>query len=601
MMTWSPTKEIIHTSNIGKMMQKHSFTNYNDFWKWTVENKADFWKETIKNLNILQEKEASNILNIDDGVENAKWLYGAKLNIVDSCFQNDKNATVLVFQKSNKAIQKVSQQELLHLVNRIANSFTDFNLKKGNTIAINLPMTLEAVAIYLAAIKAGINVATVVDSFSSKEIAVRFKITKPKLVFTQDVLERGDKIIPLYAKVSETNPEKIVVVSFKEDKISLRKNDVFWSHFLSTNTNFNSVKLAPEEITTILFSSGTTGVPKAIPWNHTTPIKAASDGYYHHNIQQNDVVCWPTNLGWMMGPWLVFASLINKATIALYYDSPLIAGFGEFVQNAKVTMLGIVPSIVKQWENTKIMEQFNWNSIQCFSSTGEVSNPTEMKYLMNLANNKPIIEYCGGTEIGGGYITSTVVQENRPSTFSSKVLGGDFVILDENGEESNKGEVFIIPPIMGLSTVLLNKNHRKEYYENTPKFKMKLRRHGDEVHQLKNGYFKVLGRVDDALNLGGIKVSATQIEEIVQQLTFVKESVAIGVAPKEGGPNKLVVFYVENTENNQEIDRLQKAKQIIKKELNPLFKVSELVKIVSLPRTASNKVMRRKLREIYTT
>ncbi len=601
MMTWSPTKEIIHTSNIGKMMQKHSFTNYNDFWKWTVENKADFWKETIKNLNILQEKEASNILNIDDGVENAKWLYGAKLNIVDSCFQNDKNATVLVFQKSNKAIQKVSQQELLHLVNRIANSFTDFNLKKGNTIAINLPMTLEAVAIYLAAIKAGINVATVVDSFSSKEIAVRFKITKPKLVFTQDVLERGDKIIPLYAKVSETNPEKIVVVSFKEDKISLRKNDVFWSHFLSTNTNFNSVKLAPEEITTILFSSGTTGVPKAIPWNHTTPIKAASDGYYHHNIQQNDVVCWPTNLGWMMGPWLVFASLINKATIALYYDSPLIAGFGEFVQNAKVTMLGIVPSIVKQWENTKIMEQFNWNSIQCFSSTGEVSNPTEMKYLMNLANNKPIIEYCGGTEIGGGYITSTVVQENRPSTFSSKVLGGDFVVLDENGEESNKGEVFIIPPIMGLSTVLLNKNHRKEYYENTPKFKMKLRRHGDEVHQLKNGYFKVLGRVDDALNLGGIKVSATQIEEIVQQLTFVKESAAIGVAPKEGGPNKLVVFYVENTENNQEIDRLQKAKQIIKKELNPLFKVSELVKIVSLPRTASNKVMRRKLREIYTT
>ncbi|WP_299063017.1 AMP-binding protein [uncultured Polaribacter sp.] len=600
-MTWSPTKEIIHTSNIGKMMQKHSFTNYNDFWKWTVENKADFWKETIKNLNILQEKEASNILNIDDGVENAKWLYGAKLNIVDSCFQNDKNATVLVFQKSNKAIQKVSQQELLHLVNRIANSFTDFNLKKGNTIAINLPMTLEAVAIYLAAIKAGINVATVVDSFSSKEIAVRFKITKPKLVFTQDVLERGDKIIPLYAKVSETNPEKIVVVSFKEDKISLRKNDVFWSHFLSTNTNFNSVKLAPEEITTILFSSGTTGVPKAIPWNHTTPIKAASDGYYHHNIQQNDVVCWPTNLGWMMGPWLVFASLINKATIALYYDSPLIAGFGEFVQNAKVTMLGIVPSIVKQWENTKIMEQFNWNSIQCFSSTGEVSNPTEMKYLMNLANNKPIIEYCGGTEIGGGYITSTVVQENRPSTFSSKVLGGDFVVLDENGEESNKGEVFIIPPIMGLSTVLLNKNHRKEYYENTPKFKMKLRRHGDEVHQLKNGYFKVLGRVDDALNLGGIKVSATQIEEIVQQLTFVKESAAIGVAPKEGGPNKLVVFYVENTENNQEIDRLQKAKQIIKKELNPLFKVSELVKIVSLPRTASNKVMRRKLREIYTT
>ena len=157
-MSWSPTKEIIYNSNIGKMMHKHSFTNFNDFWKWTVTNNAEFWAETVENLNIIQSEKYHQILNIESGVENAKWLDGAKLNIIDSCFQNDENATAIVFQKTNEEIQRVTQQELFNLVNKIANSFSDFNVKKGDTIAIDLPMTLEAVAIYLAAIKAGIKI-----------------------------------------------------------------------------------------------------------------------------------------------------------------------------------------------------------------------------------------------------------------------------------------------------------------------------------------------------------------------------------------------------------------------------------------------------------
>ena len=599
-MTWSPSKEIINNSNIGKMMQKHSFTNYDDFWKWTVENKTTFWEDTVSNLNIVQSKKYNQILNTDTGVENAKWLYGAKLNIVDSCFQNDDNAIAIIFQKTNKEIQKISQKELLELVNKIANSFQSFNVNIGDTIAIDLPMTIEAVAIYLAAIKAGIKVATIVDSFSAKEIAVRFNITKPKLVFAQDVIKRGAKTIPLYTKVLEANPEKVVVICIDNIKPSNRKEDVFWTDFLSNNSEFESIKQSPEEVATILFSSGTTGEPKAIPWNHTTPIKSASDGYYHHNIQQNDVVCWPTNLGWMMGPWLVFAALINKATIALYYDSPLETGFGKFVQDAKVTMLGIVPSIVKQWKSNKNMESFNWNAIKCFSSTGEVSNATEIKYLMELANNKPVIEYCGGTEIGGGYVTSTVVQNNYASTFSAKALGTDFVILDDKNKQTTKGEVFIIPPIMGLSTELLNKNHHDIYYKDTPKYKEVLRRHGDELEVLENGYFKILGRVDDAMNLGGIKVSATQIEEVLNSLNFIEECAAIAVSEKEGGPSKLVVFYVaKNQVIKNEQERIVQAQQLIKREINPLFKVADLVKIEVLPRTASNKVMRRKLRDSY--
>lgn len=598
-MIWKPTKETTNNSNIGKLMQARQFSSYNDFWNWSVQQREDFWAETVEQLNIIQEKKYNQILNVDDGVTQAKWLYGAELNIVDSCFQNGAAATAIVFQKPNEAVQKITQQQLEKLVNKIANGFTSINIKKGDTIAIDLPMTLECVAIYLASIKAGVKVATIVDSFTVNEIDVRLNLTKPKVVFTQDVLARAGKKFPLYQKVVDANAEKIVVIKTLEDSVTLRNQDVFWGDFLSENTKFTSVKQSPQEHITFLFSSGTTGEPKAIPWNHTTAIKVASDGFYHQNIQQNDVVCWPTNLGWMMGPWLIFAALINKAAIGLYYDAPLSAAFGEFVQDAKVTMLGVIPSIVKHWKNSGCMESFDWNSIKNYSSTGEVSNPTEMKYLMSLANNKPVIEYCGGTEIGGGYVTSTVVQENQPSTFSTKALGSDFVLLDENQQETSKGEVFIIPPVMGLSTELLNKNHHNIYYKDTPKYHQQLRRHGDELKQLENGYFKILGRVDDAMNLGGIKVSATQIEAAINKLSFVIESAAIAVAPEDGGPAKLVVFYVGEGVLTLSKDRLIEAQKIVKTELNPLFKVADLVKIEVLPRTASNKIMRRTLRDSY--
>jgi len=248
------------------------------------------------------------------------------------------------------------------------------------------------------------------------------------------------------------------------------------------------------------------------------------------------------------------------------------------------------------------MEQFNWEAIKCFSSTGEVSNPSEMKYLMQLANNKPVIEYCGGTEIGGGYVTSTVVQVNIASTFSSQALGGEFILLDEANNNTNKGEIFLIPPIMGLSNTLLNSDHFEVYYKNTPKYEGNLlRRHGDQLEQLENGYYKMQGRVDDAMNLGGIKVSSIQIEAVLNTLDFIQEAAAIAVAPKGGGPSELVVYYVENPSKVGTEERFLQAKNSIKNQLNPLFKLTDLIKIDILPRTASNKVIRRMLRDSFLT
>jgi acetyl-CoA synthetase len=598
--TWKPNFNQIKQTNIYKNMLDLGFTDYQDFWEWSVKDKVGFWSKTIKNLAIPFDQIPSKILDLKEGVTQANWLAGAKMNIVNAVFNNTPDTTAIIYQKEGENIKEISYGELEKLVNRIANSLQKQGLKKGDVIAIDMPMTLEAVAIYLAGIKSGMPVATIADSFTPNEIAVRLEITQPKLVFTQDVQLRAGKTLVLYQKLVKAKALKMIVIPVNKERIPLRNEDMYWDDFLVENTLFKSVSCDPNETTTILFSSGTTGAPKAIPWTHTTPIKSASDGYYHQDIKKGDIVAWPTNLGWMMGPWLVFASLINKATMALYYGAPTDKDFGAFVQNAKINMLGLVPSIVRHWKNTQSMETYDWSAIKCFSSTGEASNPIEYEYLMSLANHKPIIEYCGGTEIGGGYVTATLLQENIPGTFSTQALGGEFVLLDENNQESDLGEVFIIPAIMGLSNRLLNRDHDEVYYKDTPKSAKNyvLRRHGDQIERLANGYYKMQGRVDDAMNLGGIKVSSLQIESVVNSLEFIKESAAIAITPTGGGPDKLVIYYVKNLEISKE-EAFKTIKNLVKTRINPLFKVSDVLLIEQLPRTASGKVMRKNLRKEY--
>ncbi|MGQ9873290.1 AMP-binding enzyme [Leptodesmis sp.] len=248
--------------------------------------------------------------------------------------------------------------------------------------------------------------------------------------------------------------------------------------------------------------------------------------------------------------------------------------------------------------------------IKAFNSTGECSNAQDMRYLMALAGNKPVIEYCGGTEIGGAYLTGTLVQPCIPATFSTPALGLDLVILDPENQPATKGEAFLIGPSIGLSTELLNRDHEQVYFAGTPSLNSQpstpfpLRRHGDQVERLPNGYYRAHGRVDDTMNLGGIKVSSMDIERVVSQVKGIAEAVAIAATPPSGGPSQLVIYAVV-TNSSPDASSADKATLLktlqaaIKQQLNPLFKIHDLVLIDALPRTASNKVMRRVLRDRY--
>jgi acetyl-CoA synthetase len=420
-------------------------------------------------------------------------------------------------------------------------------------------------------------------------------------VVTVNAFRRGDRTIPLYDTVCRADAPRTVVIPDAGDA-DLRPGDLLWSDFLAAASDPPAPHLdRPDRLTNVLFSSGTTGDPKAIPWTQLTPIKCIVDGHFHQDIRGGDVVAWPTNIGWMMGPWLIFAALGNGAAVALFEGLPSGAGFTRFVRDAGVTMLGVVPSLVRAWRASDAVATGDWRGIRVFSSTGEASNRPDSLWLMaTTAYRAPVIEYCGGTEIGGGYITGTVLQPAAPAAFTTPALGLDLALLDDAGaavEGPGEGEVFLRPPSIGLSETLLNRDHDAVYFDGCPAGPegAVLRRHGDQLARLPGGFYRAQGRTDDTMNLGGIKVSSKELERVLDAHAAVHESAAVAVRPQDGGADQLVVFvHLEDEVDLEPLHReLQKE---ISAHLNPLFRIHRVEAVDTLPRTASGKLMRRTLR-----
>ena len=597
---WIPSEEEIRTTHLYEIMREHDIECYEQLHTWSKRDRLGFWSEMVARLNIRFHDPAEAVLDPDGSVESPEWFPGARLNIAESCFNAPADKTAIIYMPEGGKIGRVTYGELDALSNRVAAGLAARGIDAGEAVAVCMPMTVEAVAIYLGIVKAGAIVVSIADSFAPLEIATRLRLVPVQLVFTQDMLLRSGKKLPMFSKVAEAGSEAAIVIPAYPERLActLRAHDLSWSDFLPASDQFRALPMRPEDTTNVLFSSGTTGDPKAIPWTQTTPLKCATDGYLYQDIHSGEVVAWPTNLGWMMGPWLIYAALVNSATIALYYGAPTQREFGRFVADAEVNVLGVVPSTVRAWRGSDSMAGLDWSQLRCFSSTGECSDRDSMLFLMSLAGYKPVIEYCGGTEIGGGYITGTMIQPASPATFTTPALGLDVVIADAEGHAVDHGELFIEPPSIGLSNDLLNGDHRATYFDGVPTSEKGavLRRHGDQMARLAGGYYRAHGRTDDTMNLSGIKVSSAEIEHAVGRIAGVRETAAIAVHPPDGGPCQLVVYAVLSAAQPDLRVLMQSA---LKRNLNPLFRLHDVVIVETLPRTASNKVMRRVLRDRY--
>ncbi|KAJ0986811.1 hypothetical protein J5N97_005167 [Dioscorea zingiberensis] len=626
---WIPDRETAVKTNIGQVLErrgkellgmryKDPISSFSDFQEFSTLNPEAYWNMVLEEMRISFFVRPSCILQENTCFPGGQWLPGAVLNSAWNCLNlNDKRSmddVVIIWRDEGDdslPVHRMSLKELRAEVCLVANAIETLGLSKGSAIAIDMPMTVTAVIIYLAIVLAGFVVVSIADSFAPVEISTRLTISSAKAIFTQDFIVRGDKKHPLYSRVIDANAPRAIVIptTVSTYNSELRSGDISWLDFLgrvkcSEPNEYAAVEQPVGAFTNILFSSGTTGEPKAIPWTHATPIKAAADAWCHMDIHKGDVVAWPTNLGWMMGPWLVYATFLNGASMALYNGSPLGSGFAKFVQDAKVTMLGVVPSIVRAWKNANCTAGFDWSNIRCFSSSGEASSVNEYLWLMGRAQYKPVIEYCGGTEIGGGFVSGSLLQPQALSAFSTPAMGCTLLILDGNGNPLPRntagiGELALEPTIFGASSTLLNADHYNVYYKGMPVWNGKM----NSVYNWR--ILQRRGRADDTMNLGGIKVSSIEIERVCNGVNnAILETAAFGVPPFGGGPEQLVIAVVfkDQTSSSQiNVDQLKQAfNSSLQKKLNPLFKVSDVLIVPSLPRTASNKVMRRVLRQQFS-
>lgn len=583
---WSPDEHTLATVALKKCMEKAGCTSVAEFHAWSVREPDAFWKMLLAKIPFRFEKTPDIICDRQAGAEQTVWLKGARFNIAESCLTANPDKIAITEQNRDGLIVQHTYGQLEKRVRQIAGGLRQRGCVPGDAIALVLPMHFEAVACYLGILYMGGIAVSIAESFAPAEIRKRLEIAGAVWVITQETFERSGKCLPLASHVRAAGAQEVILLP---DATAL---PVF-----SDALPLQGAWMAdPGTHCTILFSSGTTGIPKAIPWTHATPFKAAADALLHFSLGQKDIICWPTSLGWMMGPWLVFAGLIHQSTLALYTDSPLTRSFAEFVHTADVTVLGVIPTLVAHWRDSSCLTGTDWSQIRLFASTGECSSQTDMLYLMSRADYCPVIEYCGGTEVGGAYITSTLLQDNCPSLFTTPAMGSRFVFLDE---ENGRGEIALVPPALGMSAELLNADHHATYYADMPSLPdgTRLRRHGDYAERLPNGYFRLLGRCDDTMNLGGIKTGSAEIERILAEIPFIREVAAVASTSETAGPAQLLIYAVLSAEAEQNPGNL---KNIFQKQisicLNPLFRVARVIVADHLPRTPSGKISRRMLK-----
>ncbi|MFN8414862.1 MAG: AMP-binding protein [Cytophagaceae bacterium] len=598
---WQP--ESIQNKNSTEFIQKLGFHTWGDFQTWSYNHPSGFWEAISKKLNIQWHQIYSSPYHRDSLPDNDIWFKDGTLNILETIFENTSNQTALLYStETSNHVENISYASLQVSIKKYAALLSHLQLKPDDRILFCSPFSIDLILLYFSCIYIGAIPVLLADSFSAIEIEERRKLVNANWIISTPSYTYNNKTISLSEKITQTLSPNIIWVDAISIPSSKSKN-YNWNIIKENNINpITPFYFESKRPITLLFSSGTTKTPKIIPWNSLTPLKCASDGFLLHDIHPKDIITWTTGMGWMMAPWLLFAGLLNHATVSVYQGAPTTTKYLNFIDQNHITILGTIPSVAKQWLNFDKSYFKNWN-VRLFSSTGEPSNIEDYLKLTWLTNGKaPMIEYCGGTEIGGAYISSTLELPIALCSFNTAAPGLHFeLIKDSEGDTANSGSVYIQTPSIGLSQELLNYSHAEEYYDHPYKdiSGRPLRKHGDAFENQiidNHNYFKSLGRSDDSMNLGGIKISSIEIESVIKENIDIQDIAAVGIAPITGGPEELyIVCQLAQPKNASELT--QKLQSIIREKLNPLFKIKQVLIWDSLPRTASQKLQRKVIKK----
>jgi len=616
---WRPTPEYVERSHLKRFMDRHGIASYDELMARSTADVAWFTDAILNYLDIQFQEPYSQVLDLSRGVQWPEWCVGGKLNIAYNCVDkwvtnpDTRDNPALIWEGEEGNTRHLTYGELAAEVNRCANALRSLGLGQGDSIGLYMPMTPEICVALLAIAKIGAVILPLFSGYGVGAIVSRLRDAGAKALFTADGFFRRGQVVAL----KETTDEAVAQVPSLEHVIVLRRagnpvamqagRDHWWHELIPGQPA--AAELEPtnaEDLLMIIYTSGTTGRPKGAVHTHCGfPVKAAQDMAFGTDVQPGDVIYWMTDMGWMMGPWLVLGATLLGATFLVYDgapDYPEPDRLWRLVERHKISQLGVSPTLIRALipRGDDRVKQHDLSSLHLFGSTGEPWNPDPWLWLFNVVGEgrRPIINYSGGTEIAGGIVMGNPVLPLKPAAFSAACPGIAADVLDEDGNpvRNQVGELVIRAPWIGMTRGFWQDEQRylDTYWSRWPNVWL----HGDWAAIDEDGMWYILGRSDDTINVAGKRLGPAEVESVLVNHPAVNEAAAIGVPHKIKG--SVVVCFCVLAPGYEPSDRLRaELRQKVAAEMGKSLQPREIWFVSAIPQTRNAKVMRRIIRSAY--
>ena len=619
---FNPSDETVNTANVSGMDSYKVICN-----KFT-KNYEESWGELAREL-LLWEKPFTKILN-EDKAPFYKWFEDGKINASYNCLdrhlKKQPNKLAFIFEGDDGLVKTITYKDLYHKVCEFANGLKTLSLDVGDRVIIYLPMTIEAVIAMQACARIGLTHSVVFGGFSSKSIQERVMDAEAKLIITADYQFRGGKKIPLKNTVDDaiamggcTSVQNIISLQRTKEDISLNPDDILWSDLIKNQKDeCDPVFVDAEHPLFILYTSGSTGTPKGV--QHSTAgylLHAMNTSRWTFDLKDDDIYWCTADVGWITGhsyvtygPTAVGATQVIFEGVPTYPDA---SRFWQIIEKHKISIFYTAPTAIRALIKASEVDpethpkHFNLASLRLLGTVGEPINPEAwMWYYKAVGNEKcPIVDTFWQTETGGHVITPLPgVTPLVPGSCTLPFPGIDIDVVDETGKEiewGNGGLLVIKKPWPSMIRNIWGDPERfqKSYFPDELGGKLYLAGDG-AVRNKDSGYFTIMGRIDDVLNVSGHRLGTQEIESALVANNQVAEAAVVG-RPHDVKGESIVAFVVlksKRPDSSNVKDVVLALREWVSNEIGPIAKPDEIRFGDNLPKTRSGKIMRRLLRSI---
>jgi acetyl-CoA synthetase len=624
---WKPDPAAVDETNLAAFWRQRGLDSYEALLAWATEDVGRFWGAVIEDLGIEFYEPYIRVMDASGGIERPRWCVDGVMNIGHNLLDKWLGTEVasrdaLRYESEEGEVVVMSYAELHEAVSTCAAGLRTLGLGKGDAIGLYMPMTPELVIAFLATVKIGGVIIPLFSGYGAQAVSSRLADGQAKALFVSDGIMRRGSAVPLKSVADEALAQvpsvEFVFVHERcgEPRLAtsvpaMANRDRSWDDLMALGEAASrelreTERTAAEDRVMIIHTSGTTGRPKGAVHTHCGfPIKAAQDMRQPMDLKPGDVMWWMTDMGWMMGPWLVFGTLLNGATMVLFDgapDYPDVDRTWQICADHGVTHLGVSPTLIRTLRPHGMapLATHDLSVLRAVGSTGSPWDPESWRWLFEnvLESRKPILNYSGGTEISGGIVCGTFVTPLKPGAFSGPVLGMDADVVDENGEpvRGAVGELVIRQPWIGMTRGFWGDEERyhETYWARFPG----LWTHGDFAAVDEDGLWFILGRSDDTIKVAGKRLGPAEVEAVLNAHPAVVESAAIGVPHEVKGQEVVAFCVVASGASPSEDLRTELTARIVDALGKPL-KPREIRFATALPKTRNAKVMRRLIRTAY--